>query len=74
MNTHVTNKIVQESINKGLIKELKSFKIIRPEKKFGKNTRFDFFLYNNKTDKKAFLEVKSVSLQRKKNMLNFQTL
>ena len=65
VNTHVTNKIVQESIDKGLIKELKSFKIIRPEKKFGKDTRFDFFLYNNKTDKKAFLEVKSVSLQRK---------
>ena len=65
VNTHITNKIVQESIDKGLIKELKSFKIIRPEKKFGKDTRFDFFLYNNKTDKKAFLEVKSVSLQRK---------
>ena len=65
VNTHVTNKIVQESIDKGVIKELKSFKIIRPEKKFGKDTRFDFFLYNNKTDKKAFLEVKSVSLQRK---------
>ena len=71
MNTHVTNKIVQESINKGLIKELKSFQIIRPEKKFGQDTRFDFFLYNNKTDKKAFLEVKSVSLQRKTKHAEF---
>ena len=71
VNTHVTNKIVQESINKGLIKELKSFQIIRPEKKFGKDTRFDFFLYNNKTDKKAFLDVKSVSLQRKTKHAEF---
>ncbi len=71
VNTHVTNKIVQESINKGLIKELKSFQIIRPEKKFGKDTRFDFFLYNNKTDKKAFLEVKSVSLLRKTKHAEF---
>ena len=53
------------SINKGSIKELKDFNIIRPEKKFGKNTRFDFFLQNKVTNKKAFLEVKSVSLQRK---------
>ena len=59
------NNKISEASEKRLIKELKSFKIIRPEKKFGKDTRFDFFLYNNKTDKKAFLEVKSVSLQRK---------
>ena len=71
VNTHITNKIVQESINKGLINELKSFKIIRPEKKFGKDTRFDFLLYNNRTDKKAFLEVKSVSLQRKNKHAEF---
>ena len=71
INTHVTNKIVQEAINKGSIKELKNFNIIRPEKKFGKNTRFDFFLFNKVTNKKAFLEVKSVSLQRKNHHAEF---
>ena len=71
INTHVTNKIVQESINKGSIKELKNFNIIRPEKKFGENTRFDFFLLNKVTNKKAFLEVKSVSLQRKNHHAEF---
>ena len=71
INTHVTNKIVQEAINKGSIKELKDFNIIRPEKKFGKNTRFDFFLLNKVTNKKAFLEVKSVSLQRKNHHAEF---
>ena len=71
INTHVTNKIVQEAINKGSIKELKNFNIIRPEKKFGENTRFDFFLLNKETNKKAFLEVKSVSLQRKNHHAEF---
>ena len=71
INTHVTNKIVQEAITKGSIKELKDFNIIRPEKKFGKNTRFDFFLLNKVTNKKAFLEVKSVSLQRKNHHAEF---
>ena len=71
INTHVTNKIVQEAINKGSIKELKDFNIIRPEKKFGENTRFDFFLLNKVTNKKAFLEVKSVSLQRKNHHAEF---
>ena len=71
INTHVTNKIVQEAINKGSIKELKNFNIIRPEKKFGENTRFDFFLLNKVTNKTAFLEVKSVSLQRKNHHAEF---
>ena len=71
INTHVTNKIVQEAINKGFIQELKNFNIIRPEKKFGENTRFDFFLLNKVTNKKAFLEVKSVSLQRKNHHAEF---
>ena len=71
LNTHITNKIVQEAINKGSIKELKNFNIIRPEKKFGENTRFDFFLLNKVTNKKAFLEVKSVSLQRKNHHAEF---
>ena len=71
INTHITNKVVQESLQDKLINELKEYTLIRPEKKFGKNTRFDFLLYNNKKDKKAFLEVKSVSLSRKKGHAEF---
>ena len=71
INTHITNKVVQESLQDKLINELKEYTLIRPEKKFGKNTRFDFLLYNNKKDKKAFLEVKSVSLSRKEGHAEF---
>ena len=71
VNTHITNKVIQESLEKKLIKDLAEYNLLRPEKKFGSNTRFDFLLYNTKKDKKAFLEVKSVSLSRKKNHAEF---
>ena len=71
INTHITNKIIQESLNKKLIDELKNYQIIRPEKKFGKNTRFDFYLIDSKNNNKGFLEVKSVSLTRKNGLAEF---
>ena len=71
VNTHITNKIVKESLENKQLTELREYNLIRPEKKFGNNTRFDFLLYNSKKDKKAFLEVKSVSLTRKKDHAEF---
>ena len=71
VNTHITNKIVKESLENKQLTELREYNLIRPEKKFGNNTRFDFLLYNSKKDKKAFLEVKSVSLSRHKGLAEF---
>ena len=71
INTHITNKIVHESLEKKLVKSLDEYDLIRPEKKFGSNTRFDFLLTNSKNNKKAFLEVKSVTLNRKNNHAEF---
>ena len=48
VNTHITNKIVKESIENSQIKELEEFSILKSEKKFGLNTRFDFYLYKFK--------------------------
>ena len=42
---------------------------IKSEAKFAKDTRFDFFLSNNK--EKCFLEVKNVTLTRKKKIAEF---
>mgnify|MGYP001379303325 FL=1 len=39
------------------------------EKKFGKNTRFDFYLQNESS--KTFIEVKNVTLSRKKGIAEF---
>ena len=71
INTHITNKIIQESLEKKLIHDLNEYNLVRPEKKFGSKTRFDFLLYNTKKNKKAFLEVKSVSLSRKEGHAEF---
>ena len=69
VNTHITNKIIQESLEKKLIGELKNYDILRSEKKFGENTRFDFFIKKN--EKGIFIEVKNVTLSRIKNIAEF---
>ena len=69
VNTHSTNKIIHHALNNNLIKELKNSMEIKPETKFGKNTRFDFLVINK--DFKAFVEVKNVTLSRKKKLAEF---
>jgi len=69
VNTHSTNKIVHHALNNNLIKELKNSLEIKPETKFGKNTRFDFLVINKSF--KAFVEVKNVTLSRNKKKAEF---
>jgi len=69
VNTHSSNKIVQHALQNSLIKEFKDIIEIKPETKFGKNTRFDFLVSNK--NEKAFIEVKNVTLSRKKNIAEF---
>ncbi len=69
VNTHSTNKIIHHALNNNLIKELKNSMEIKPETKFGKNTRFDFLVINK--DFKAFVEVKNVTLSRNKKKAEF---
>jgi sugar fermentation stimulation protein A len=69
VNTHRANRIVEEALENKKIKELKKFISIKREVKFSKETRFDFFLENK--NKKAFLEVKNVTLCRQDNISEF---
>tara|TARA_B110000285_G_scaffold58571_1_gene67045 strand:+ start:522 stop:1223 length:702 start_codon:yes stop_codon:yes gene_type:complete len=69
VNTHFTNKIVNEALQKNLIKEFNKKIKIKSEQTFGENTRFDFFLEDK--NNKFFLEVKSVTLQRETNIAEF---
>ncbi len=69
VNTHSTNKIVHHALKNNLINELKNSLEIKPETKFGKNTRFDFLIINK--DFKAFVEVKNVTLSRNKKQAEF---
>jgi sugar fermentation stimulation protein A len=69
VNTHFTNKIVFHALNNNLIKEFDKDVHIKPETKFGSNSRFDFLITKN--DFKAFIEVKNVTLSRVKGLAEF---
>ena len=69
VNTHMANKIVSHGLSNNLIKELKNSKKIKSEVFFNKDTRFDFLIEKNK--QKIFIEVKNVTLFRKKKIAEF---
>ena len=69
INTLFTNKIMLHALQNNLIKEFKGVSEIKPETKFGKNTRFDFLITDKKN--KSFIEVKNVTLSRKKSLAEF---
>ena len=69
VNTHLTNKIVFEALNNSFFKQFKKGIKITREKTFGVDTRFDFLIENKK--KKAFIEVKNVTLSRKPSLAEF---
>jgi len=60
-NTGVANKIAIEAINNGTIKELQGYASLKPEQKYGQNSRIDILL--EKEEKKCYVEIKSVSLK-----------
>ena len=69
VNTHSTNKIVHHALKNNLIKEFDKILDIKPETKFGLNTRFDFLVSEKKNT--SFIEVKNVTLSRKKALAEF---
>ena len=69
VNTHSTNKIVFDALNKKIIKNFKNLDSIKQEVKFGDHTRFDFLI--TEKFKKSFIEVKNVTLSRKKGLAEF---
>jgi len=69
VNTHLTNKIVNDALQKNLIKDFTKNITIKNEEVFGNNTRFDFYLEDVKN--KSFLEVKSVTMKRKSKIAEF---
>ena len=68
INTHLTNKIINTALN-SKNKIFKDIESIHTEVKFGENTRFDFLI--NEKNQKSFLEVKNVTLSRKKGIAEF---
>ena len=69
VNTYSANKIVLHALQNNLIKEFHKFSKVSTEVKFGTNTRFDFLTIDN--NNKSFIEVKNVTLSRKKGLAEF---
>jgi sugar fermentation stimulation protein A len=69
VNTHLTNRIIEEALINKKIEELEKFNQVQREVKFNDNTRFDFLVSNKK--ERAFIEVKNVTLKRKKDYAEF---
>ena len=69
INTHITNKIVLDALNNSIIEKFRNLEAIKPEVNFGSSTRFDFLISEGK--KRSFIEVKNVTLSRKKGVAEF---
>lgn len=60
-NTNIANKIAIEAIQNKTIKELQNYASLKPEQKYGQNSRIDILLESE--NQKCYVEVKSVSLK-----------
>lgn len=60
-NTNHANKVAIEAIQNGTIKELQGYESIKPEQKYGQNSRIDILLKSQ--NQKCYVEIKSVTLK-----------
>ncbi len=72
INTSLPNKLAEEAILDGTIKELQGYKTLTREVKYGKNSRIDILLGDPETgDQNCYVEVKNVHLLRHNNLSEF---
>ncbi|PHQ67398.1 MAG: DNA/RNA nuclease SfsA [Robiginitomaculum sp.] len=70
VHTAWPNKIVEEALNDQNIPELAGYDSLRREVKYGKNSRIDFLL-ESKDRRPCYVEVKSITFSRQKNLAEF---
>lgn len=61
VNTLVPNRLVKEALQAKIIPELAEYSSIKPEAKWGDNSRLDFLLKED--DRHCYVEVKNVTLE-----------
>ena len=70
VDTSVPNRALKEALEKREIAALSGYSVVRPEVKYGENSRIDFLLSGDGvTD--AWVEVKSVTLSRQTGLAEF---
>ena len=73
VNTNQANAIAEEAIASGLFPEFGTYEVLQREVKYGENSRIDILLstqHNGRTHK-TYVEVKSVTLQRRDGLHEF---
>lgn len=70
INTMRTNFLGREAIEAGMIPSVDRFSSIRPEQKYGENSRIDFLL-ESEPAQKTYIEVKNVHLVRQAGLHEF---
>ncbi|WP_170467286.1 DNA/RNA nuclease SfsA [Ruegeria arenilitoris] len=70
VDTSVPNKALRKALEAGEIPELAAYQTVRPEVKYGENSRIDFLLTQPGLPD-AYVEVKSVTLSREPGLAEF---
>ncbi|MBO9445813.1 DNA/RNA nuclease SfsA [Ruegeria sp. R14_0] len=70
VDTSVPNKALRAALEAGEIPELAAYETVRPEVKYGENSRIDFLLTQPGLPD-AYVEVKSVTLSREPGLAEF---
>lgn len=70
IDTGVPNRIVGEALTARSIPELAAYEVVRPEQKYGTNSRIDFLLQGGGLPD-AYVEVKNVHLVRSPGLAEF---
>ncbi|WP_282152283.1 DNA/RNA nuclease SfsA [Ruegeria atlantica] len=70
VDTSVPNKALRAALQAGEIPELAAYETVRPEVKYGENSRIDFLLTQPGLPD-AYVEVKSVTLSREPSLAEF---
>lgn len=70
INTGLPNRLAAEAIRAGLVDDLGSYPVIRPEQRYGERSRIDFLLQHPGRPP-AYVEVKNVHFMRRPGLAEF---
>ncbi len=71
INTQWPNRLIPKAIAEGLIRQVTGYNSIKPEVKYGRNSRIDLFASNHATLPDAYIEIKNCHYSRTPGLAEF---